>query len=119
METKDRSDTYMVGQLLVVFGAIVTLIFGILYLLNVGVGVTFLPSLDLLGILGTLNNLIVGILLVLLSLITLATFGVVNLPLFKLERNQLVLFILGVVTFFVGSTLGGVLVIIGAILMLF
>ncbi|MHA1909345.1 MAG: hypothetical protein ACW98Y_18755 [Candidatus Thorarchaeota archaeon] len=119
METKDRSDTYMVGQLLVVFGAIVTFVFGVLFLLNVGVGVTFLPSLDLLGVLGTLNNLIVGILLVVLSLVTLATFGVLNIPQIKLEKNLIVLIFLGIVTFLVGGTLGGVLVIIGSILMIF
>ncbi len=119
METKDRSDTYMVGQLLVVFGAVVTFIFGALYLLNVGVGVTFLPSLDLLGLLGTLNNLIVGILLVILSLVTLATFGVLNIPQIKLQKNLFVLFLLGVASYLLGGTLGGVLVIIGSILMLF
>lgn len=119
MSENQRSDTYMVGQLLVVFGAIVTFVFGVLYLLNVGVGVTFLPSLDLLGILGTLNNLVVGILLVIISLVTLATFGVLNIPRIKLEKNILVLFLLGVVSYLIGGTLGGVLVIIGSILMIF
>jgi hypothetical protein len=109
----------MVGQLLVVFGAIVTFVFGVLYLLNVGVGVTFLPSLDLLGVLGTLNNLIIGVSLIILSLVTLATFGVLNIPRIKLEKNLLVLFFLGVVAYLLGGTLGGVLVIIGSILMLF
>ncbi len=119
MTAKKQSDTYLVGQFLVIFGAIVSFVFGVLYLLNVGVGVTFLPSLDLIGILGAVHNLLLGILLVILSLVTLATFGVLNIPRIQLQNNLLVLFLLGLVTFLFGGTLGGVLVIIGSILMLF
>lgn len=119
MTAPKQSDTFLVGQFLVVFGAIVSFVFGVLYLLNVGVGVTFLPSLDLIGILGAINNLLLGILLVILSLVTLATFGVLNIPRITLQNNLLVLFLLGVVTFLFGGTLGGALVVIGSILMLF
>ncbi len=45
MTAPKQSDAFLVGQFLVVFGAIVSFVFGVLYLLNVGVGVTFLPSL--------------------------------------------------------------------------
>ena len=119
MTDKPKSDTFVVGQFLVVFGAIVSFVFGLLYLLNLGVGVTFLPSLNLLGVLGALHNLLVGFTLVILSFITLATFGVLKVPRIKLRNNLMVIFLLGVATFLIGGTLGGVLVIIGSVLMLF
>ncbi|MFW9907053.1 MAG: hypothetical protein ACFFEF_00645 [Candidatus Thorarchaeota archaeon] len=119
MSDQQTSDTYLVGQLLVVFGAIVSFIFGVLYLLNVGVGVTFLPSLNLAGILGAITNFLLGIILVILSLITLATYGIIKIPTITFERNQLVLLILGVAMYVFGGTLGGVLVVIGSILMFF
>ncbi len=65
-----------------------------------------------------MNNLLIGFLLVILSLVTLATFGILNIPQIKLEKNLLVLFFLSVITFLLGGTLGGVLVLIESILML-
>ncbi len=119
MAEQEKSDTHFVGEVLIVFGAIVSFVFGVLYFLNLGVSVNFLPFLDLSGILGTIAYLIQGIVLILLSLITLATFGIIKIPILKLKRNVLAFLILGFLTCLFGGTLGGVMVIIGALLMLF
>ncbi|MFW9919570.1 MAG: hypothetical protein ACFFED_08225 [Candidatus Thorarchaeota archaeon] len=119
MAPPKKSDTFFVGEVLIVFGAIVSFIFGLLYFLNLGVSVSFLPFLNIWGILGAITNLFIGIVLILLSLITLATFGILKIPLLRLQRNVLAFLILGFLTYMSGGTLGGVFIIIGALLMLF
>ncbi len=119
MATKRKSDTFFVGEVLIVFGAIVSFIFGLLYFLNLGVSVSFLPFLNIWGILGAITNLFLGFVLILLSLITLTTFGILKIPLLRLQRNVLAFLILGSLMYMSGGTLGGVFVIIGALLMLF
>ncbi len=119
MATHTKSDTFFVGQVLIVFGAIVSFIYGILYFLNLGVSVSFLPFLNIWGILGAITNFFVGALLILLSLITLATFGIVKMPLLTMKRNILTFLLLGFASFIFGGTLGGIFIIIGAFLMLF
>ena len=93
MASKSKSDTFFVGQVLIVFGAIVSIIFGLLYFLNLGVSVSFLPFLNIWGILGAITNLFLGVVLILLSLITLATIGILKIPLrsgrFKASRMKL------------------------------
>jgi len=113
-----NSDTFFVGEVLIVFGAIVSFIYGILYFLNLGVSVSFLPFLNLLGIFGAITDLLMGIVLILLSLITLTTIGIVKMPLLKLKRNILTFLILGFGSYIFGGTIGGVFIIIGALLML-
>lgn len=119
MAEQEKSDTHFVGEVMIVFGAIVSFVFGVLYFLNLRVAVNFLPFLDLSEILGTIAYLIQGIVLILLSLITLATFGSLKIPILKIKRNVLAFLILGFLTALFGGTLGGVMVIIGALLMLF
>jgi hypothetical protein len=100
-----------VGEILVLIGAIISLIFGILMLFNLNFG--FLPSLGLWAL-----NLIFGIVVIILSLVTLATSGVINFP-WKLEKNWIMLLILGILLLIFGGDIGAVLVIIGAILLIF
>lgn len=119
MTTPRKSDTFFVGEVLIVFGAIISFIFGILYFLNLGVSVTFLPFLNIWGILGAITNLFLGAVLILLSIITLATLGILKIPLLRIQRNVLAFLILGFLMYMSGGTLGGTFVIIGAILMLF
>ncbi|MHA2139917.1 MAG: hypothetical protein ACXADC_02255 [Candidatus Thorarchaeota archaeon] len=99
-----------IGELLVVIGGIVGLIFGISQALNFG---TF--GFGLWGI-GILGSLIEGILLVLLSLIVLVTSGVLNIPRLKFDNNWLVLLIFGVLMLLFNGGIGALLVIVGAIL---
>jgi hypothetical protein len=102
-----------IGSLLVLLGSIVSLIIGILMLipgwgwLSWGLGSLFYPF-----------TVIFAIVLIILSLITLATSGVIKFP-WKLEKNWLMLLILGILQLVFGGSIGAVLVIIGAILMLF
>ncbi|MHA1902402.1 MAG: hypothetical protein ACXADL_00175 [Candidatus Thorarchaeota archaeon] len=116
---KRKSDAKRVGELLVLIGGIVSLLFGILFLLNFGGAVSFLPTLDLTSFLGGLTSVVLGVVLIIISLATLATSGVINLPALKFKNNWIVLLIFGILMYIFGGTLGGILVILGAILMLF
>ncbi|MFW9800561.1 MAG: hypothetical protein ACFFD9_09000 [Candidatus Thorarchaeota archaeon] len=99
-----------IGELLVVLGGIIGLLFGILIAAGIG---TY--GLSLWG-LGVLEALVEGIILVLLSLIVLATSGVLNIPALKFDNNWIVLLILGVLMLIVSGGVAAILVIIGAIL---
>ena len=101
-----------ISKWLVILGGIVGLIEGILTILGwgfafVGLG-GFLPGM----------GVIFGIIAIVLSLIALATSGVVDIKALKMENNWIILLILGILIFIFGSNIGGVLVLIGAILLL-
>ena len=99
-----------ISKWLVVIGGILGLLQGILTILGMGFG---------LGIsIFVLDGLIMGIIAIILSLIALATSGVVDIPALKFDFNWIVLLILGILMFIFASDLGGILVIVGAILML-
>ena len=116
---KRKSSAKKLGELLVLCGGIISLLFGVLYVANLGALISFIPSFDLSGVFGTLTTIICGIILILLSLIVLATSGVVDIPALKLENSWVILLILGILMFVFGGSLGGILVIVGAILFLF
>jgi hypothetical protein len=113
-----KSDYQRVGELLVVLGAIVSLFFGVLHLLNFGAWVSFLPSVDLGSLLGAFENIGRGLILLVVSMVTLATSGTIDIPALQLEKNWLVLIVLSALMYIFGGTLGGILVFIGAIMML-
>ncbi|MHA2067633.1 MAG: hypothetical protein ACXABY_24990 [Candidatus Thorarchaeota archaeon] len=104
------ADLKKIGELLVIIGGIIGLLFGIMQILDIG---TFGFGLFGLGILG---SFIEGILLVLLSLIVLVTSGVLNIPALKFDNNWLVLLIFGVLMLLFRGGIGALLVIVGAIL---
>ncbi|MHA2377898.1 MAG: hypothetical protein ACXADO_08985 [Candidatus Thorarchaeota archaeon] len=105
------ADLKKIGELLVLLGGIVGLLFGILIALNMGP--VLLPGVGLVGFIG---GLVTGVILILLSLIVLATSGVVDIPALKFDNNWVVLLILGILMYVFGGDLGAILVIIGAIL---
>jgi hypothetical protein len=105
------ADLKKIGQLLVLLGGIVGLLFGILMALNMGF--VLLPGVGLVGFIG---SLVTGVILILLSLIVLATSGVVDIPALKFDNNWIVILILGILMYIFGGDLGAILVIIGAIL---
>ncbi|UCH03841.1 MAG: hypothetical protein JSW05_09635 [Candidatus Thorarchaeota archaeon] len=105
------ADLKKIGQLLVLLGGIVGLLFGILIAMNMGF--VLLPGVGLVGFIG---SLVTGVILILLSLIVLATSGAVNIPALKFDNNWIVLLILGILMYIFGGDLGAILVIIGAIL---
>jgi len=102
-----------IGGWLVLIGSILSLIFGILMFIP-----TWAWGFNPLGAFFAALNWIFAIILIVLSLITLATSGVIKFP-WKLEKNWLMLLILGILQLIFGGYFGAVLVIIGAILMLF
>lgn len=112
-----KTEIAKVGELLVLIGAILSLIFGILILLNYQIFMIDIFNLGSL-IADFLIRLVVGIVLIILSLVTLATSGVIKFP-YKLEKNWIMLLILGIVLLVLGGSIGAILVIIGAILMIF
>jgi hypothetical protein len=101
-----------ISKWLVIIGGIVGLIEGILTILNIGFSVVG-PGLYLPGM-----ELIIGAIAIVLSLIALATSGVVDIKALKMEYNWIILLILGILIFIFGSNIGGVLVLVGAILLL-
>ncbi len=107
------SDLKKIGDLLILLGGIIGLIQGIL--LIIGSPFTILPGL------GTdfgLGSLIWGILAILFSLIALVNSGFIKIGALEFGNKWLVVLIMGILMYLFSSGLGGVLVIIGAILLL-
>ncbi len=98
------------GELIVVIGGIIGLILGILTLLGYSIGLGY-------HIGGMLGFLFAGILQILVSLVILATSGKINIKILKMEKNAIILLILGIILWIVGGDLGGLITIIGAIIM--
>ncbi|MFX1564338.1 MAG: hypothetical protein ACFFDP_13625 [Promethearchaeota archaeon] len=107
-----------IGELLVLIGAIISLIIGILYIVNLG-GYIFGLDLWSIGSIIPGIGLFLGIALIIISLITLATSGAIPKFPIVLEKNWIMLLILGIILIICGGGVGALLVIIGAILMLF
>ncbi|MCF2135973.1 MAG: hypothetical protein K9W43_01925 [Candidatus Thorarchaeota archaeon] len=107
------SDTTKVANILILLGGIFCLLYGILTI--IGAPFALLPGLNIGGALG---GLIIGIIQIILALVTLATSGVVKIPALKLEKNWVIILILGIIMYVFAAGLPGILVIIGAILLL-
>ncbi|MFW9907051.1 MAG: hypothetical protein ACFFEF_00635 [Candidatus Thorarchaeota archaeon] len=106
------SDMKEIAKILFILGGVLGILFGILTMANMGIR---LISLEILGAVGPL---IYGIIQVLLGLIVLATSGVIKIPALKFESNWILYLIFGILMVIFGSDLAGILVIIGAILLL-
>lgn len=109
-----KSQLQTIGEILVLIGAIVALIFGILEIIGLG---TFGLGIWSIGGYFPGFGIIIGAILIIFSLITLATSGVIPFP-WKFEKNWIILLILGIVLLILGGGIGAILVIIGAILTL-
>ena len=103
------ADLKEISKWLVVIGGILGLLEGILTIIGAPIfgGGIFL-----------LEGWITGIIAIILALIALATSGIVDIPALKFDFNWIVLIILGILMYVFGSGLGGILIILGAILML-
>jgi len=106
------SDLRQLGSLLVLIGGIIGLIQGIL--LIIGSPFSILPGLGDFG----LGSLIRGILLILFSLIALANSGAIHISALNFGNTWVIVLVMGILMYVFGSGLGGILVIIGAILWL-
>jgi len=106
------SDLNKIGSLLVLIGGIIGLIQGILMI--IGSPFSVFPGLGDFG----LGSLVMGILLILFSLVALASSGAVNISALSFGNNWVVILVVGILMYVFGSDLGGILVIIGAILWL-
>jgi hypothetical protein len=111
-KSKMASDLKKIGDLLILLGGIIGLIQGIL--LVAGMPFTILPGLGDFG----LGPLIWGILAILFSLIALVNSGFLKISALEFSNKWLVVLIMGILMYLFSSGLGGVLVIIGAILLL-
>ena len=110
-----QSEIAKIGELLVLVGAIVSIIFGVLMVLNFSFGIVpwFIGGFGF-----WVFRIIFGIVVIILALVTLATAGAIKFK-FKLEKNWIMYLLLGILLLIFGGDIGAVLVIIGAILMLF
>ena len=106
------ADLKKIGDLLILLGGILGLIEGILTVLGLPF-LAFLPT-----IAWGWGGLIIGILGILFSLIALVNSGVIKISALEFSNKWLVVLIMGVLMYLFSSTLGGALVIIGAILLL-
>ncbi len=106
------TDLKKIGDLLILIGGLVGLIEGILTLLGLSY-LAFLPT-----IVWGWSGLVIGGLGILFSLIALVNSGVIKISALEFSSKWLVVLIMGVLMYVFSSTLGGVLVIIGAILLL-
>ncbi|RDE13669.1 MAG: hypothetical protein C4K47_06010 [Candidatus Thorarchaeota archaeon] len=103
-----------IGQLLVLLGGIIGLLFGIMDVLLIANPLhAYFPTLEF-GI----GAVIVGAILIILSLAVLATSGAVKIKFLTFDNNWIVLLILGILMYIFAGGIGAILVILGAILML-
>lgn len=105
------ADLKKIGELLILLGGLIGLIQGILLVL--GLPFTILPGLGSFGI----DALIWGILAILFSLIALVNSGFIKISALEFSNKWLVVLIMGILMYLFSSGLGGVLVILGAILL--
>ena len=107
------ADMKQIGDLLVLIGALIGLLQGILLILNMGV-MFFNP----LG--GFLGGLVLGILAIIFSLIALVNSGFLKISALDFGKTNkfIVVLIIGILMILFASDIGGILVIIGAILWL-
>ena len=110
-EKSEMSDLKKIGDLLILIGGLIGLIQGILLVL--GMPFTILPGLGDFG----LGNLVWGILAILFSLIALVNSGFIKISALEFSNKWLVVLIMGILMYLFSSGLGGVLVIICAILL--
>lgn len=102
-------DLKKIGNILILLGGLIGLIEGILLIL--GLGIIFLPSLSL------FSGIITGILAIIFALIALVNAGFVRISSLEFKNKWLVILIVGILLYIFGSQIGGILVIIGAILL--
>jgi hypothetical protein len=105
------SDLKKIGDILILIGGIVGLIEGILVAIG---GSAFLPTIDF-----GLGYLFTGILGIIFSLIALVNSGNLKIMALEFSNKWLVVLIMGILMYIFASGIGGALVIIGAILLLF
>ncbi|TXT57735.1 MAG: conserved membrane protein of unknown function [Candidatus Thorarchaeota archaeon] len=109
-----KSDIKKLASLLILLGGLLGLLWGILAILSPVTPIFVDPTSVLnlgLGIIG-------GVILIVLSLIVLASSGAVSIPALKFANNWIIMLILGVLIYIFGGGLPGILIILGAILML-
>ncbi len=107
------ADTKKIGDLLVLLGAIIGIIQGILWLIPGGTTVSFI------NILGSyLDGLFIGILAILFSLIALVNSGFLKIKALDFGKTNkfIVILIIGILMILFASDIGGILTILGAIL---
>ncbi len=114
----DLEETSRLSTFLIIFGAILTGVHGILFVMNFGRWLEFLPTIELGSVLGNLTGLSIGVLLIFLSILTLAiSSSLIELPVSN-NREWIPFLLLGLLMYFLGGTLGGLLVIMGSLLKL-
>ncbi len=113
-----KTDLKKIAELLCLIGAIISLVYGVLMIIGgiIGFG---LPGVGWhLGHYFFGLDLIFGVIVIIIAVITMATCGVVKFPI-TLEKNWIMLLILGILLAVFGGDWGAFLVIIGAILLIF
>jgi len=107
------ADLKKIGDLLVLLGAIIGLIQGILLIIPLGFTFGFISVLG-----GFLDGFIMGILAILFSLIALVNSGFIKISAldFGKQNKFIVVLIIAILMILFASDLGGILVLIGAIL---
>ncbi|RDE13510.1 MAG: hypothetical protein C4K48_08370 [Candidatus Thorarchaeota archaeon] len=106
------SDLKKIGDLLILIGAIIGLIEGILTALRITT-LAFLPY-PAFG----LDPLITGILGIIFALIALVNSGTIKIKILEFSNKWLIVLIMGILMYVFASGLGGILVIIGSLLLL-
>ena len=114
-ETPKMADLKKIGDLLVLLGALIGLIQGILWLIP---GAAPIGLVNLLG--GFLDGIVIGIIAIVFSLIALVNSGFLKISALDFGKTNkfLVVLIIGILMVLFASDFGGLLVLVGAILWL-
>jgi hypothetical protein len=103
-----------IGRILALLGALVCLIYGILYIIS-PLSVPFILYHYPIG--GALESVIDGVILIILSLVVFASYGAINISL-KFKVSWIMILIIAIIAVIFGGGLGALLLILSAIVYL-
>lgn len=113
-----KSDARIIGEAFILFGSIVAMIIGALFIVNFSSLLRFgFWFFNLNGMVVGMGYVIQGVLLISLSLVVLDTCGSIKIPFIQLANDWVVILVLGVVMFLLGGHIGALIVVVGALLL--
>ncbi len=113
-----KSDARTIGEAFIVFGSVVGMLIGALFIVNFSSLLRFgFWFFNLNDVLVGMGYIVQGVLLISLSLLILDTCGAIKIPFIQLEYNWLIVLLLGLVMFLLGGHIGALIVVTGALLL--
>lgn len=113
-----KSDARKIGEAFIVFGSVVSMLIGVLFIINFSSLLRFgFWYVNLHDMVVQVGDVLQGVLLISLSLLILDTCGAIKIPFIQLDYNWAIVLLLGLVMFLLGGHIGALIVVAGAVLL--